>query len=134
MKKILFFQTCFCVLLSLYCTPESPTPITNSHTCDCKDLPEQRVGLHDGMLFHPRDTAYTYTLLFSGQGSLILLYPICSDSNFLGQLASKGLTGDSILVTVDAGLVESIECEAEDFDRVTIGRGQPLRIHTIDRQ
>jgi hypothetical protein len=134
MKKILFFQTCLCILIGFNCTPEAASPAINSLACDCKDLPEQRVGLHDGMLFHPRDTAYTYTLLFSGQGPLILLYPICSDSNFLSQLASKGLTGDSILVTVDAGLVESIECEGEAFDRVTIDKGQPLRIHTIDRQ
>jgi hypothetical protein len=134
MKKILFFQTCLCILIGFNCTPEAASPAINSHACDCSGQPDRHIASTDGMLFRPRDTAYTYTLLFSNQGPLILLRPICSDSNFLSQLASKGLTGDSILVTVDAGLVESIECEGEAFDRVTIDKGQPLRIHTIDRQ
>ena len=134
MKKILVSQVCYCLLLLFSCTEEVTIPIVDSHTCDCINQPDRQVGLDYGMLFHPRDTFYPYTFLPSDQGTLIHLFPVCSDSNFLSQLASKGLTGDSILVKVSAGLVESIECEAEDFDRVSIGKGQPLRIHTIDRQ
>lgn len=130
---LFFTSICGCFLFIFSCTEETP-PVMDSHGCDCSGQPERPVAPTLGMLFHPRDTTYPYTLVFSGQGSLILMYPICSDSNFLSQLVTKGLTGDSILVAVEAGLVESIECEAEGFDRVSIGKGQPLRIHTIDRQ
>jgi hypothetical protein len=131
MKNLIFPAICL-LFWGIACTEE--TPAIDSHACDCSNQPESAWNVKYGILFQPKDSSYPYSIIDTDQGSFHYLLPICSDSNFLNQLAVKGLTGDSIPVKVDMSIIETIECEYEGLDKVTIGKAHPLRVHTIDRQ